>query len=284
MEPTGKVIPVAIEDEMKTSYLNYAMSVIVSRALPDVRDGLKPVHRRILYAMYEMGLRSDRTYKKCGRIVGDVLGKYHPHGDQSIYFALVRMAQEFSLRYPLVNGQGNFGSIDGDPPAAMRYTEAKLQKIADDMLLDIKKETVDFGPNYDDSMVEPLVLPSAIPNLLINGASGIAVGMATNMAPHNLEEVSAAIQAYIENPDITVEGLMEHVSGPDFPTGALIFGKAGIISAYKTGRGKITMRSRCTLETTSKGKDIIIVTEIPYAVNKVTLITRIAELVAEKKT
>ena len=283
METTGKLIPIAIEDEMKTSYLNYAMSVIVSRALPDVRDGLKPVHRRILYSMYEMGLRSDRAYKKCGRIVGDVLGKYHPHGDQSIYGALVRLAQDFSLRYPLVNGQGNFGSIDGDPPAAMRYTEAKLQKIADDMLNDIRKETVDFGPNYDDSMIEPLVLPAAIPNLLVNGASGIAVGMATNMAPHNLEEVSAAIQAYIDDPDITVEGLMEHISGPDFPTGALIFGKAGIKKAYQTGRGRVTMRAKCSLETTKKGKDIIIVTEIPYAVNKVVLIKRIAELVAEKK-
>ncbi len=283
MDTTGKIIPVAIEDEMKTSYLNYAMSVIVSRALPDVRDGLKPVHRRILYAMYEMGLRSDRTFKKCGRIVGDVLGKYHPHGDQSIYDALVRLAQEFSLRYPMVNGQGNFGSIDGDPAAAMRYTEAKLQKIADDMLNDIKKETVDFGPNYDDSMLEPLVLPAAIPNLLINGASGIAVGMATNMPPHNLEEVSAAIQAYIDNPDITIDELMEHVSGPDFPTGALIFGKSGIRDAYHTGRGRVTIRSKCTLETTKTGKDIIIVTEIPYAVNKVNMIKRIAELVAEKK-
>ena len=283
MESTGKVIPVAIEDEMKTSYLNYAMSVIVSRALPDVRDGLKPVHRRILYAMYEMGLRSDRTFKKCGRIVGDVLGKYHPHGDQSIYDALVRLAQEFSLRYPMVNGQGNFGSIDGDPAAAMRYTEAKLQKIADDMINDIKKETVDFGPNYDDSLLEPLVLPAAVPNLLLNGASGIAVGMATNMPPHNLEEVSAAIKAYIDNPDITIDGLMEHITGPDFPTGAHIFGKAGIKRAYQTGRGKITMRAKCTLETTKKGKDIIIVTEIPYAVNKVTLIKRIADLVAEKK-
>ena len=283
MESIGKVIPVAIEDEMKTSYLNYAMSVIVSRALPDVRDGLKPVHRRILYAMYEMGLRSDRTFKKCGRIVGDVLGKYHPHGDQSIYDALVRLAQEFSMRYPLVNGQGNFGSVDGDPPAAMRYTEAKLQKIADEMLADIRKETVDFGPNYDDSMTEPLVLPATIPNLLVNGASGIAVGMATNMPPHNLEEVSAAIQAYIDNPEITIEGLMEHVSGPDFPTGAIIFGKSGIKQAYKTGRGKVTIRARCTLETTKTGKDIIIVTEIPYAVNKVNLITRIADLVSDKK-
>ena len=283
MESTGKVIPVAIEDEMKTSYLNYAMSVIVSRALPDVRDGLKPVHRRILYAMYEMGLRSDRTFKKCGRIVGDVLGKYHPHGDQSIYDALVRLAQEFSLRYPMVNGQGNFGSIDGDPAAAMRYTEAKLQKIADEMINDIKKETVDFGPNYDDSLLEPLVLPAAVPNLLLNGASGIAVGMATNMPPHNLEEVSVAIQAYIDNPDITIDELMEHITGPDFPTGAHIFGKAGIKRAYQTGRGKITMRAKCTLETTKKGKDIIIVTEIPYAVNKVTLIKRIADLVAEKK-
>jgi DNA gyrase subunit A len=283
LENTGRVIPVAIEDEMKTSYLNYAMSVIVSRALPDVRDGLKPVHRRILFSMYEMGLRSDRTFKKCGRIVGDVLGKYHPHGDMSIYDALVRLAQDFSMRYPMVNGQGNFGSIDGDPPAAMRYTEAKLHKIADEMLIDIKKETVDFGPNYDDSMIEPLVLPASVPNLLINGASGIAVGMATNMPPHNLEEVSAAIQAYIDDPDISIDGLMEYVKGPDFPTGAMIFGKAGIKQAYKTGRGKVTMRARCSLETTKTGRDIIIVTEIPYAVNKVTLIKKIAEQVAEKR-
>ena len=283
METTGKVIPVAIEEEMKNSYLNYAMSVIISRALPDVRDGLKPVHRRILYAMSEMGLKSDRPNKKCGRIVGDVLGKYHPHGDQSIYDALVRLAQDFSMRYPLVNGQGNFGSIDGDPPAAMRYTEAKLQKIADELLNDIKKETVDFGPNYDDSLQEPLVLPAAIPNLLINGASGIAVGMATNMPPHNIEEVSNAVKAYIDDPEITIEGLMEHISGPDFPTRGIIFGKTGIKNAYKTGRGRVTIRARCSLETTKTGKDIIIVTEIPYAVNKVTLITKIADLVSDKK-
>lgn len=280
---TGKVIPVSVEDEVKDSYLNYAMSVIVSRALPDARDGLKPVHRRILFAMSEMGLHYDRENKKCARIVGDVLGKYHPHGDQSVYDALVRLAQNFSMRYPLVRGQGNFGSVDGDPPAAMRYTEAKLEKITEEILRDIKKETVDFAPNYDDSMKEPLVLPTALPNLMINGTSGIAVGMATNMAPHNLKEVCSAITAYIENPDIELKELMKHISGPDFPTGGIIFGKKGIRDAYRTGKGRVTVRSKFTLETNASGKERIIVTEIPYMVNKSNLIIRIADLVKEKK-
>ncbi len=282
-EQQGQVIPIAIEDEVKESYLNYAMSVIVSRALPDVRDGLKPVHRRILYSMSEMGLRHDRPYKKCGRIVGDVLGKYHPHGDQSIYDALVRLAQDFSLRVPLVQGQGNFGSVDGDPPAAMRYTEARLAAMAEDMLRDIKKETVDFGPNYDDSMTEPTVLPAAIPNLLVNGASGIAVGMATNMAPHNLREVSAAVAALIDNPEIAIEGLLEHVTGPDFPTAGIVFGRTGYKLAAHTGKGKVAIRARYHLEERSADKESIIVTELPYQVNKANLIIRIAELVREKK-
>ncbi len=279
----GRVIPVAIEDEIKESYLNYAMSVIVSRALPDVRDGLKPVHRRILYSMHEMGLRSNQAYKKCGRIVGDVLGKYHPHGDQSIYEALVRLAQTFSMRYPVVDPQGNFGSVDGDPPAAMRYTEARMAKIAEQMLLDINKETVDFGPNYDDSMQEPLVLPASFPYLLVNGASGIAVGMATNMPPHNLNEICAAIEAYIDNPDISIDSILQYVKGPDFPTAGIIFGKRGIRQAYKTGRGRITVRARCTLEEVRGGKERIIVSELPYAVNKANLIIKIADLVKNKK-
>ncbi len=279
----GKVIPIAIEDEIRSSYLNYAMSVIVSRALPDVRDGLKPVHRRILYSMSEMGLHYNQPYKKCGRIVGDVLGKFHPHGDQSIYDALVRLAQDFSLRYPMVWGQGNFGSVDGDPPAAMRYTEARLHRLAEEMLADIGKDTVDFGPNYDDTMEEPLVLPAAVPYLLVNGASGIAVGMATNIPPHNLREVAAAIVAMIDNPEITFDELVKHVSGPDFPTGGVIFGRRGIRQAYKTGKGRVTVRGRFSLETTKGGKERIIVTEIPYAVNKVTLVTRIAELVHDHK-
>ncbi len=282
-EQKGQVIPIAIEDEVKESYLNYAMSVIVSRALPDVRDGLKPVHRRILYSMSEMGLRHDRPYKKCGRIVGDVLGKFHPHGDQSIYDALVRLAQDFSLRVPMVQGQGNFGSVDGDPPAAMRYTEARLAEMAEAMLRDIKKETVDFGPNYDDSMTEPLVLPAAIPNLLLNGASGIAVGMATNMAPHNLREVSSAVAALIDDPEIPIEGLLEYVSGPDFPTAGIIFGRTGYKLAAHTGRGKVAIRARYHLEDRSSDKEAIIVTELPYQVNKANLIIRIAELVREKK-
>ena len=282
-ETRGRVIPVAIEDEIKESYLNYAMSVIVSRALPDVRDGLKPVHRRILYSMGEMGLRSNQAYKKCGRIVGDVLGKFHPHGDQSIYDALVRLAQPFSMRYPVVDPQGNFGSVDGDPPAAMRYTESRMDRLAEEMLTDIKKETVNFGPNYDDTMDEPLVLPGAFPYLLANGASGIAVGMATNIPPHNLREITAAIVAYIENPDIHVDELIKHINGPDFPTAGIIFGRKGIRNAYRTGRGKITVRARCSLEEARGGKERIIVTELPYAVNKANLIVRIADLVKNRK-
>ncbi len=281
-QPGGKMIPVSIEKEVKTAYLNYAMSVIVSRALPDVRDGLKPVHRRILYSMEEMGIRSNTPFKKCGRIVGDVLGKYHPHGDQSIYDALVRLAQDFSLRYPVVQGQGNFGSVDGDPPAAMRYTESRLTKIAESIIEDIKKETVDFGPNYDDSLKEPLVMPGAFPFLLANGASGIAVGMATNMPPHNLVEIAGAIGEYIDNPECTIDELMKHIKGPDFPTGGIIFGRKGIRQAYKTGRGKIIVRGRFTLEVDKKGKETIIFSEIPYMVNKAVLITRIAELVRDK--
>jgi len=282
-ERHGRVIPIAIEDEVKESYLNYAMSVIVSRALPDVRDGLKPVHRRILYAMSDMGLRSDRPSKKSGRIVGDVLGKYHPHGDQSIYDALVRLAQEFSMRYPMVRGQGNFGSVDGDPPAAMRYTEAKLTRLAEEMLADIRKETVDFGANYDDTMKEPLVLPGAFPYLLCNGATGIAVGMATTMAPHNLREVTEAICAVIDDPDLSIDGVMNHISGPDFPTGGIIYGRRGIRDAYRTGKGRIPVRARFTIESTKGGRDVIIVHEIPYLVNKATLITRIADLVHDRK-
>jgi len=279
----GKVIPIAIEDEVKESYLNYAMSVIVSRALPDIRDGLKPVHRRILYSMSEMGLRYNSKEKKCARIVGDVLGKFHPHGDASVYDALVRMAQDFSLREPLVHGQGNFGSVDGDPPAAMRYTEAKMARISEAMLRDIKKETVDFGPNYDDSMQEPLVLPAAFPALLVNGSNGIAVGMATNMPPHNLGEVCDAVCALIENPDSTVEDLLEYVKGPDYPTGASIYGRVGIRMAAKTGRGKIIARAKYHLEELRGDREAIIFTEIPYQVNKAKLIERIADLVKEKR-
>jgi len=275
----GRVIPVAIEDEVKESYLNYAMSVIVSRALPDVRDGLKPVHRRILYSMNEMGLRSDRSFKKTGRIVGDVLGKYHPHGDQSIYDALVRLAQEFSLRYPLITGQGNFGSVDGDPPAAMRYTEARMSKLAEEMLRDINKNTVDFVPNYDDSLQEPFVLPANFPFLLANGSSGIAVGMATNMAPHNLKEIASAIAAVIDNEKIKDNELLQYMKGPDFPTGGIIFGTQGVKEAFYTGRGRIVIRARVVLETLKGGKDAIIVTEIPYQVNKSVLIIKIAEMV-----
>ncbi len=281
-QPAGKIIPISIEQEVKTAYLNYAMSVIVSRALPDVRDGLKPVHRRILYSMEEMGVRSNTPFKKCGRIVGDVLGKFHPHGDQSIYDALVRLAQDFSLRYPVIQGQGNFGSVDGDPPAAMRYTESRLSKIAEAIIEDIKKETVDFGPNYDDSMKEPTVLPGAFPFLLANGASGIAVGMATNLPPHNLNEIAGAVGEYIDNPECTIEDLMKHMKGPDFPTGGLIFGRKGIRQAFKTGRGKIIVRGRFTLEVDKRGKETIIFSEIPYTVNKANLITRIAELVRDK--
>ena len=281
-EQTGKVLPISIEDEVKTSYLNYAMSVIVSRALPDVRDGLKPVHRRLLFAMDDLGLRPNAATKKSARITGDAMGKYHPHGDLSLYDALVRMAQDFSLRYPLVQGQGNFGSVDGDPPAASRYTEAKLSRVGDEMLQDLKKETVDFVPNYDDSLKEPSVLPAAIPNLLVNGSSGIAVGMATNMAPHNLVEVVDAICAQIDNPSIGIEALMQFVKGPDFPTGGIIFGRRGIKEAFQTGRGKIVVRGKFQIETSKTGKEAIIFNEIPYSVNKANLIIRIAELVRDK--
>ncbi len=265
-----------ITEELKSSYIDYAMSVIVGRALPDVRDGLKPVQRRILYAMYEMGLFSNKPYRKSARIVGDVLGKYHPHGDSAVYDALVRMAQDFVMRYPLIDGQGNFGSIDGDSPAAMRYTEARLSKIAEEILEDIDRDTVDFQPNFDASLKEPIVLPSKVPNLLINGSTGIAVGMATNIPPHNLKEVCMAIIEYIKNPNLTIEDLMEHVKGPDFPTGGVITGLDGIAEAYKTGRGKITVRGKVEID----GKKIII-KEIPYLVNKAKLVEKIAELIEE---
>ncbi|MDR1287146.1 MAG: DNA topoisomerase (ATP-hydrolyzing) subunit A [Treponema sp.] len=282
MAETGKVIPIAIEDEVRTDYLNYAMSVIVARALPDVRDGLKPVHRRLLFAMDDLGLRPGSATKKSARIVGDTMGKYHPHGDASLYDAMVRMAQTFSLRYPLVHSQGNFGSIDGDTPAAMRYTEAKLSRVGDEMLQDLWKETVDFAPNYDETLSEPVVLPAAIPNLLVNGSSGIAVGMATNMAPHNLNEVCEAVSAYIDNPDITIDELVKFIQGPDFPTGGVIFGRRGIREAYKTGRGKILVRGRFTVETTKSGRELIVFNEIPYNVNKKLLLERIGELVRDK--
>ncbi len=284
MAENEKIIPINIEDEMKSAYIDYSMSVIVSRALPDVRDGLKPVHRRVLFGMLELGVLSNRPYKKSARIVGEVLGKYHPHGDSSVYDSMVRMAQDWSLRYPLVDGQGNFGSVDGDSPAAMRYTEARLKKIAEEMLADIDKETVDFSLNFDDSLEEPTVLPSKVPNLLLNGASGIAVGMATNMAPHNLSEVVDAIHAYIDDKEITVEGLMQHVKAPDFPTGGIIYGYEGVKDAFETGRGRIMMRGKVTIEQDEKnGRDVIIVTEIPFMVNKAEMIARTAELVNEKK-
>ncbi|MBQ3922932.1 MAG: DNA topoisomerase (ATP-hydrolyzing) subunit A [Spirochaetales bacterium] len=279
----GNTIPVIIEDEMRNSYLNYAMSVIISRAIPDVRDGLKPVHRRILYSMDEIGLRSNTAYKKCARIVGDVLGKYHPHGDASVYDALVRMAQDFSLRYPVVDGHGNFGSVDNDPPAAMRYTESRMSKIAELMLKDIKKETVDFGPNYDDSLQEPMVLPAAIPFLLVNGTSGIAVGMATNIPPYNLAEVVQAISAQIDNPDITLDELIGYLKGPDFPTGGIIYGMDGINKAFKTGRGHIVVRAKVSIEQIKKEREAIIVEELPYQVCKAALIEKIAQLVKEER-
>ncbi len=281
MDINERIIPVKIEEQMKTAYIDYSMSVIVSRALPDVRDGLKPVHRRVLYGMFELGLAHNKAHKKSARIVGEVLGKYHPHGDTSVYDAMVRMAQPWSLRYPLVQGQGNFGSMDGDSPAAMRYTEARLTKISEDILADIRKDTVDFRANFDDSLKEPTVLPSRIPNLLINGASGIAVGMATNMLPHNLTEIVDGIIATIDNPDITVEEVMQYVKGPDFPTGGIIHGHEGIVDAFKTGKGRIVVRAKSEIEETSSGKEKIIITEIPYQVNKANLIAKIAELVNE---
>ena len=281
--PLSNLVPVNIEDEMRRSYVDYAMSVIIGRALPDVRDGLKPVHRRILVGMRDMGLASNRAYRKCAKIVGEVMGNYHPHGDSPIYDALVRMAQDFSYRYPLVDGQGNFGSIDGDPPAAMRYTEARMAPFAEALLEDIDKETVDFVPNYDEEREEPSYLPSKVPNLLVNGSNGIAVGMATNMPPHNLTEICEAVIRLINNPQGTLDDIMTHVPGPDFPTAGIIHGRRGIRQAYETGRGTITMRARASIERQAKDRDSIVVTEIPYQVNKARLIEKIAELVNEKR-
>ncbi|HRO08727.1 MAG TPA: DNA gyrase subunit A [Saprospiraceae bacterium] len=283
MSNDQRIIPILIEDEMKSSYIDYSMSVIVARALPDVRDGLKPVHRRVLFGMSELGVPYGRAHKKSARIVGEVLGKYHPHGDSSVYDAMVRMAQDWSLRYPLVDGQGNFGSMDGDGPAAMRYTEARMARISDEMLADIGKNTVDFKLNFDDSLEEPTVLPAKIPNLLINGASGIAVGMATNMLPHNLSEVIEGTKAAIDNPDITIEGLMEYIKAPDFPTGGIIYGYSGVKDAFETGRGRVVLRGRANIETLNTGREIIVITEIPFQVNKALLVSRIAELVNEGK-
>ncbi len=283
MSERERIVKVNIEEEMKSAYIDYSMSVIVSRALPDVRDGLKPVHRRVLFGMSELGVLSNRSYKKSARIVGEVLGKYHPHGDSSVYEAMVRMAQEWSLRYPLVDGQGNFGSVDGDSPAAMRYTEARLRKIAEEMLSDIDKETVDFQLNFDDTLSEPVVLPNRIPNLLVNGASGIAVGMATNMPPHNLSEIIDATIAYIEKNDITPGELLQYIKGPDFPTGGIIYGEQGIRDACETGRGRIVVRAKTEIELTHSGRECIIVTEIPYMVNKAEMIRKIADLINEKR-
>ena len=277
------IIPVELNSEMKKSYIDYAMSVIVGRALPDVRDGLKPVHRRILYAMYEDGFTPDKEYRKCATTVGNVLGRYHPHGDASVYDALVRMAQDFAMRYPTVDGHGNFGSVDGDPPAAYRYTEARMSKLSLNMLTDIEKETVDFMPNFDETRKEPLVLPSRIPHLLVNGSNGIAVGMATNIPPHNLGEVIDGIIALIDNPDISIDELMEHIPGPDFPTGGLIMGKSGIRAAYHTGRGKLRVRARAEIQDWKENRQRIVITEIPYMVNKSRLIEKIAELVHDKR-
>ena len=283
MAENERIIPINIEEEMKSAYIDYSMSVIVSRALPDVRDGFKPVHRRVLYGMLDLGVTSGKPFKKSARMVGEVLGKYHPHGDSSVYDTMVRMAQEWSLRYPMVDGQGNFGSVDGDSPAAMRYTEARLQKIADEMLADINKNTVDFQFNFDDSLQEPTVLPAKVPNLLINGTSGIAVGMATNMAPHNLREVIDGVVAYIDNKDITIDELMKFVKAPDFPTGGIIYGYDGVKEGYESGRGRIIMRAKAEIETVGNDRERIIVTEIPYQVNKANMIERTAELVNEKK-
>ena len=283
MHDGEKIIEINIENEMKSAYIDYSMSVIVSRALPDVRDGLKPVHRRVLFGMQELGVLSNRPFKKSARIVGEVLGKYHPHGDSAVYDAMVRMAQDWSLRYPLVDGQGNFGSIDGDSPAAMRYTEARLKKIAEEMLSDIEKNTVDFRPNFDDSLEEPTVMPSRIPNLLVNGASGIAVGMATNMPPHNLGEIIDATIAFIDNRNIEMTELLKIVKAPDFPTGGIIYGYEGVRDAFETGRGRVVIRSRANIETLSNGRERIIVTEIPFLVNKAEMIKKTADLINEKK-
>ncbi len=276
------IATVHIEEEMRGSYIDYSMSVIVGRALPDARDGLKPVHRRVLFAMQELGNAHNRPYKKSARVVGDVIGKYHPHGDQAVYDTIVRMAQDFSLRYLLVDGQGNFGSIDGDPPAAMRYTEVRMSRLAEELLADLDKETVNFGPNYDESLQQPLVLPSKFPNLLVNGSTGIAVGMATNIPPHNLREIIDAIVAQIDNPAITVQDLLHFVKGPDFPTGGIICGTAPIHAMYKTGRGQMKVRGRACIEEGKQGKETIIITEIPYTVNKTTLIESIAGLIQDK--
>ncbi|MFP8489859.1 DNA gyrase subunit A [Gracilimonas sp. Q87] len=278
-----KIIPITIEDEMQSSYIDYSMSVIVSRALPDVRDGLKPVHRRILYGMNDLGMLHNRNYKKSARIVGEVLGKYHPHGDSAVYDSIVRMVQDFSLRYPLADGQGNFGSIDGDSAAAMRYTEVRMDRLSEEMLADINKETVDFSPNFDDTLEEPTVLPSMLPNLLINGSSGIAVGMATNMAPHNMSEVIDGVQAYIDDPNIEIKELMKHITAPDFPTAGIIYGYEGVKEAYETGRGKVTLRARANTEELRGNREQIVITEIPYQVNKSTLIQKIAALVNDEK-
>ena len=283
MSANQRIIPINIEDEMKSAYIDYSMSVIVARALPDVRDGMKPVHRRVLYGMSELGLTFNKGHKKSARIVGEVLGKYHPHGDASVYDTMVRMAQDWSLRYPLVDGQGNFGSMDGDSPAAMRYTEARMKRISDEIMADLKKETVDFALNFDDSLEEPTVLPTKIPNLLINGASGIAVGMATNMLPHNLSEVIDGIIATVDQPDITTEGLMEYIKAPDFPTGGIIHGYQGVKDAFETGRGRIVVRGRADIQTNASGKETIIINEIPYQVNKANLVMKIAELVNDEK-
>lgn len=285
LNPIGRqsIFPINIEDEMRGAYIDYSMSVIISRALPDVRDGLKPVHRRVLFGMQDLGVNYNKPYKKSARIVGEVLGKYHPHGDASVYDTMVRMAQDWSLRYTLVDGQGNFGSIDGDSPAAMRYTEARLKRIAEELLADLNKDTVDFQPNFDDSLTEPTVLPGKVPNLLINGSSGIAVGMATNMAPHNLTEVIDGIVAYIDNPQITILELMQHIKAPDFPTGGIIYGYQGVQEAFLTGRGRVVVRSKTEFHTTPTGKEQIIVTEIPYMVNKAMMIEKTAALINEKK-
>lgn len=279
-----EVVPVNIEDELKQSYLDYAMSVIVGRALPDVRDGLKPVHRRVLFAMSELGNDWNKPYKKSARVVGDVIGKYHPHGDTAVYDTIVRMAQPFSLRYLLVDGQGNFGSVDGDAPAAMRYTEVRMSKVAHALLADLDKETVDFSPNYDETEFAPVVLPSRVPNLLVNGSSGIAVGMATNIPPHNLTEVINACITLIDEPETSLDDLMEIIPGPDFPTAAIINGRAGIIQGYRTGKGRVVIRARTEIETDEQsGRQAIIIHELPYQVNKARLIERIAELVRDKK-
>ncbi len=283
MSDLERIIPINIEEQMKTAYIDYSMSVIVSRALPDVRDGLKPVHRRVLFGMSELGNFSNRPYKKSARIVGEVLGKYHPHGDSSVYYAMVRMAQLWSLRYPLIDGQGNFGSVDGDSPAAMRYTEARLKKIAEEALADLEKNTVEFQPNFDESLSEPTVLPTKFPNLLINGTSGIAVGMATNMPPHNLPDTIEAIIAYIDDPNVSMNVLIDKIKAPDFPTGGIIYGYAGVREAFETGRGRIVVRGRAEIETTESGREKLIITEIPYMVNKAEMIIKIAEMVNEKK-